>query len=327
MIHPIWKDFFVTLGSADSAEYAIVAGDETIYIGMANKKPGEEQISIKINDICADYLENQRLQDIAKYDGFISRGLTIEFKVFNAIGSLVSSVTFVNDWSYDNTKEDDGVLSAPINGLFDVRMPVLYSVSKAQTIGIDAQDTFADFNIDFSEDFSVSFDQQWNVEASAPGTLILKNIFSQQGNVRIGGLEYRGELTCATHALYYINAYGGWDFLLLQGRTIETDSYDRKISKKGYNNQDVQNRGTSNYMNVVGKEFTLHTGLLYGEQGQKMHHLLGSTDVYLFDIKNQEMIPVVVTNGECRYKSYASEGGRLVEYEITVVVAQDRMRR
>jgi hypothetical protein len=113
----------------------------------------------------------------------------------------------------------------------------------------------------------------------------------------------------------------------MQGRSVESDSYSRMTMKRDYDNRDVQNRGTFNYVNEIVKTFTLHTGHLYGEQGKRMHHLLGSTDVFLFDIEKQEMIPVIINNGDCRYKTYGSEGGRLVSYEISVSVAQNRMRR
>ena len=327
MANPIWKDYYVNLGSADSAEFSISVGGSIIYSGKAYKRPGDDNISIKINDICADYLEGQKMQDGELIEGFIPADIATEFKVLNSIGSLIESVTFVNDWSYDYDKQDDGVLSAPINAVFDVRMPLLYSVSKAQVIEIDAQDTHADFNIDFSKDFYVGFDRTWKLEAGAAGTAILKAIFENHGEVKVGKTKYLGITSCATHALYYINAYGGWDFLLMQGRTIETDVYSRKVFKRGYDNRSVQNRGTVNHINEINKTYVLHTGHLLGDQGQRMHHLLGSTDVFMFDIANQRMIPVVINDGECRYKSYGSEGGRLVDYEISVSVAQNRMRR
>lgn len=327
MARPIWKDYYVNLGSADSAEFSIGVGENIIYSGKAVKRPGAENILVKINDICADYIEHHKLQDVSRYEGFIPVEIATEFKVYNYIGTLIESVTFVNDWSYDYEKQDDGVLSSPINGVFDVRMPLLYSVSRAQVIEIDAQDTKADFNIDFSSDFHVGFDRIWQLEATAAGTAILKNIFEEKGDVKVGNTLYHGISSCATHALYYINAYGGWDFLLMQGRTIESDAYTRKTFKREYDNREAQNRGTSNYMNEVAKTYTLHTGFLFGDQGKRMHHLLGSTEVFLFDIEKQVMTPVVITNGDCRYKTYGSEGGRLVDYEIVVSVAHNMMRR
>jgi hypothetical protein len=87
-------------------------GATIIYSGKAQRRPDAETCRVKINDICADYMESLRMQEVDKVEGFISETIAVTFKIFNSIGSLVEEVTFVNDWSYDYDKEDDGVLSA-----------------------------------------------------------------------------------------------------------------------------------------------------------------------------------------------------------------------
>jgi hypothetical protein len=62
-------------------------------------------------------------------------------------------------------------------------------------------------------------------------------------------------------------------------------------------------------------------------EAAKMHHLLGSTEVYLYDLEKDRMIPVVITDNECKYKTFQNEGGKLVEYEINVKVAKQMIRR
>lgn len=326
MAEPIWKDHYVSFGDVASVDYDILLNNDTlIYSGRATRRPGDTTLKVKINDICADYLESLKLK---LYEGFNSQIIVKTFKVRNtATSKIVATVTFVNDWSYDYDKEDDGVLSSPINGVFDVRMPLLYSVSKAQSIDIDAQDTNADFNIDFSADFSIGQDRAWRLYAGAAGTAVLTNIFDKHGEVKVGNIMYHGITSCATHALYYLNAYGGWDFLLMQGRSVESDSYSRKTMKREYDNTSIMNRGTSNYLNEVEKVFMLHTGLLFRDQGQRMHHLIGSTEVYMYDLEKGDMIPVVLTTNECKYKTYGTEGNKLMSYEIGVRVAHNRIRR
>jgi hypothetical protein len=165
------------------------------------------------------------------------------------------------------------------------------------------------------------------VDTDGAGTLTRVNIFPDAGTVEIGSMTYQAITSCHTHALYYVNAYGGWDFLLLEGRTIETDSYTRHEHKQEYDNRDVANRGTKNYLNEVAKSYVLHTGWLFGDQASRVHHLLGSTEVYLFEIQSQRMIPVTITDNSCKYKTFQNEGGKLVEYEINVKVAKQMIRR
>lgn len=325
MAEPIWRDYYVDFGQQEYVDYEIRLIDgKIIFSGRAYPRPEDNSIYVKINDICADYLENIGMQ---MEDGFASNDIAKVFRVFNSQGTLIDTVTFVNDWSYDPDRANQDVLSDPINGVFDVRMPLLYSVSKAKSIIIDAQDTSASFNIDFSEDFHVGYDRVWTVEASSSGTLTLANIFANTGEITIDDKVYRGKASCHTHALYYINAYGGWDFLLLEGRTIETDNYVRHEHKLNYDNRSEEARGTRNYLNEIEKSYMLHTGWLVKDEAARMHHLLGSTQVYLYEIQTNRMIPVTITDNSCKYKTFQSEGGKLVEYEINVKVARERIRR
>lgn len=305
MAVPIWKDYYVDFGQVSVVDYEIRLTDgSVIFAGRSYPRPGESSLKVKINDICADYMEQIRIRTS---DGFESNDIAKEFRIFNSYGTLIDTVTFVNDWSYDYDRTDNGVLSDPITGLFDLRMPVMYSVSRAQTIVVK------------------TLQDQKLIQATGPGTLTLTS--NVEGRLMVGGTEYQGVTSCYTHSLYYVNAYGGWDFLLLQGRSIETDSYARHEHNREYDNSNVSSRGSVNHLNEVRKSYVLHTGWLVGDQPKKMHHLIGSTQVYLFEIGSQRMIPVTITDTACKYKSYQSEGGKLVEYEINVKVAKEMIRR
>ena len=61
MAHPIWKDYFVNLGSDATAEYRIRVNSTSgpiIYQGVAHMRPGATSIVVRINDVCADYMLN-----------------------------------------------------------------------------------------------------------------------------------------------------------------------------------------------------------------------------------------------------------------------------
>ena len=64
MAIPIWKDKFVTLGSGAYHDFTVYAGPtnlaSVIYQGRAYKKPGEANVMVRVNDICADYLKQDR---------------------------------------------------------------------------------------------------------------------------------------------------------------------------------------------------------------------------------------------------------------------------
>lgn len=145
--------------------------------------------------------------------------------------------------------------------------------------------------------------------------------------VQSTGATYRFVDTCARNALYYVNAYGGWDVLLMDGLDKEQDELTRHEATRVYDNTVMQNRGTVNYVNEVQKSWTLHTGYLTDEQSGRMHHLLNSVQVYLYDMEEGAFLPVVLTGTSTEYKTYRNQGRKLVSYEIQVRLAQDRIRR
>lgn len=145
--------------------------------------------------------------------------------------------------------------------------------------------------------------------------------------VQSTGATYRFVDTCARYALYYVNAYGGWDVLLMDGLDKEQDELTRHEATRVYDNNSIQNRGTVNHVNEIQKSWTLHTGYLTDEQSGRMHHLLNSVQVYLYDMESGTFVPVVLDGTTTEYRTYRNQGRRLVSYEIQARLAQTRMRR
>ena len=54
---PIWKDTYYT-STANTLEYYITDGTNTIFRGKSYKFPDRENIKIKINDICSNHLNS-----------------------------------------------------------------------------------------------------------------------------------------------------------------------------------------------------------------------------------------------------------------------------
>lgn len=336
MANPIWKDFFVTLGSTDGIDYRVAVQDtgEVIYQGRAFIRPGDTSVRIRINDICADYY--QILASMPRADS-ARIGTPVVFDVeVSAAGawSRVASVEFVNDWSYDYlyNVETDG-MADPINGRIDRRMPFVYTMYHRSSVsgrayfegGISSVYSIASGIVISDYNTDDSFTRAVSVAGSGTAVLYL----STPGLVGVSFFDKRYEVvdTCAEYALYYLNAYGGWDFLLMEGSGIESDAIVRHSREVEYDNTSIRNRGTGDYVNEVRKGFTLHTGWLTGDQGKRMHHLINSTDVFLYRISTEEMIPVTISSPTCEYKTFKNQGNQLVNYAVEVEVAQNRLRR
>lgn len=340
MAVPIWKDYFVTLGTDDSILYRIVLADlsEVVYSGKAYRRPGEADITARVNEICADYLENVLPYLSQAEFTRIRIPVTFDVEVSDDGETWVTkdSIEFTNDWSYDFGYDPTTMgMSFPINGRVDSRMPIVWTGFDVSEVtadihfkdGTTAQviipvELTADFNDDFNEDFSLSD------RASGSGTaVILPSAWDNVDKIVIDTSTFQVVTDCAKYALYYVNAYGGWDCLLIEGNTIESDSLKRYTMEVVYDNRDISNRGIKNFVNEIDKMFTIHTGWLLGDQGKMMHHLINSTEVYLYDIAAGQMIPVIITNNTCEYKTFKNQGNNLVNYTLQARVAQNRIRR
>lgn len=346
-IVPIWKDYFVTLGKYDVIPFRIRVNDlqgDIIYTGKSHIKPGETDNTIRINDICADYLTNA-LPALSQAE-FSELTFPLTFIVQTPIepGSVhwdwVDTVQFIKDWSYDDSYNPATMgMSFPVNGRIDSRQWLVYTAYNASTI--TATLTFTDGTTsqviipvkisvkipgDFSDDFNTDFAR--SAMAAGSGTAVFDlSAWDNVESVTINGKTWEVVTDCREWVVYYINAYGGWDSLLIEGNTIETDTLKRHTREMEYDNRSIQNRGTQNYVNEITKSYTLHTSWMSDAESLRMHHLLNSPEVYLFNINTGDMIPVTLNNTKTEFKTYKNNGGRLVNYTIDANLAQERIRR
>ena len=338
---PIWKDYYVDLGAADAVAWRIRLDDaagEIIYAGKAYIRPDAASNEVRINDICADWFDS--VLTTLSLDRLTRLTLPVTFYVeyYDEVGedwTEADTVQFLNDWSYDDSFDPDTMpLSAPIDGILDCRQLFVYTAVEADdivltltfgdgtsyTVTVPIKIT-ADFNDDFNDDFARS-----TVTAGAGTAMIDLSPFSGLESVSVGDQTWKVGGCCATHVLYYLNAYGGWDSFVVKGNSSRTDALERYDVALEYDNRDAINRGRRNYLNEVKPTWALHTGLLSDDAAGRMHHLLESTDVYLYDVATGVMRPVVLTNAECEYKAYRN-GRQPIQYTITAEVAQEFVRR
>lgn len=316
MAVPIWKDYIVTVASSAPVSFRITADGATIYQGVAYPKPGASGISIRINDICADFLKNV-LPDFSQTTP--TPILSPVFRVQHSAGGAwvtLQPVQFINDWSYEYDYNPDVMgMSFPIDGRADRRQYVPVSASVTTSINYINEDgrRYYDEDIDPGTTF---------IDLSSLDPLVFG---IDIGNPQTS--QYKIIPSCLRYALYYINAFGGWDAFLIQGNERMSDTYSRKTRQEDYDNNDIRNRGAQNYLTEITRAWTLHTGFMNDDQSGRMHHILGSTFVYLHDLDTGEILPVLITNTETEHKTYHNNGNRLNQYTIDVELAQTRMRR
>ena len=324
MATPIWKDYFVQVGTATANPFKVKeANMATIYEGIAYKKPGEAYATIKINDICADYLT--RTVPVLAADTFTAEMLRQKFTVTDDEDNFIDDVSLYLDWSYEELGDTTGV--APVSD------PIIRRVASNQYIPATSTSNSGTAIAVF---VGGDYDDEEDVAIDGLGTLMIVagDYEGDTGKVGIQNYFHNPMLemfaydvvnNCNEWALYYVNAYGAWDTLLIEGKAVQTDAYTRHSFRQTYDNTVISNRAKVNYMNEIGRTWQMWTGWLTDDEASRMHHLLGSPLVYLNRLGTDDLIPVVLTNAECPYKKHSNDG--MIAYGIDMEVAHDYIRR
>ena len=132
---------------------------------------------------------------------------------------------------------------------------------------------------------------------------------------------------CGDYALYYLNAYGGWDAFLIEGKVEKWDDnsfndFDScQWNLMGY--PEKQRYAISQNM-----KWKLNTGWLFDDEAERLaKHLLSSPQVWLHDLVEDKCVPVLITTNKAEYKKQANTPKKLISYQLEVSAANDRIRR
>lgn len=325
MANPVWKDTkVVTETSQDSIDYSISVDGNTIFNGKTYRMPGSSQASIYINRLVRDYLSSKidfnRAATVQPQDNYL-RAFSFTL-VSNGIRTLRYNI--YNDYGYDDTIIDGAIniLSRPLSDVVDPRQIVFC--------------TFADLTSNTTHDIEVESQKKGTTLASSTSgrckTFTVKSPAIGDTitvtDVKAGEVlaNYKVQATCADYCLYYLNAHGGFDHLLIKGNSLRTDDFKRVEITRDVDNTTLQH-GRQSVSVEIQPKWKLYTDHLTDAQWALTHHLLGSTQVFLHDFATDDIIPVVITANSAEYRTYANQGKKKSYLTIDVEAASKRMRK
>ena len=356
---PIWKrlnyDIKTEMSLAgDSVRYRIrvadTVGDATdpyegrvIHEGIASAAPNDTtSIWISPNEVAANYLGG----DLgAMHFGWHSQILARFFAVDywdNGDWLYAANWGFYANWSYDHAFDIEAMgLSHPIRAVAAPNQWLVASVldwDDARAVdfvlifkdGSEVRQTIdlggiGDFNNDFNADFFFSGGDAYSVGGYAA---VYLGAFINLARVQLiyGGLgdyviaDYAVMQECKRYALYYRNAYGGMDSLLLDG-VQKGETYARSTITRNIDNSVQGARAIQNYRNGVVEGWELRLNALTDEAASRMHHLVGSAEVYLCDLIADTLTPLVLTDSECVARTFAN-GHKRLDWKLAATTAQ-----
>lgn len=137
---------------------------------------------------------------------------------------------------------------------------------------------------------------------------------------------YSNILCDGRYVLYYLNRYGGMDSFVLEGKCVKTDNYTPYYITSTYDNNTTE-FGKKIYHNDITSTYNLITGWLKDSESENLaFNLLSSNLVYLHDIKEDKIMPVVITNTSVDYKTFRNQNNKLYNYTISVECSQKEHR-
>lgn len=327
MAIPIWKDTKASyVAFSDSQTFTISVDGKTIYNGRLVRKPGETGMSTYVNRLVKDYLsakiDFERAPRTYSQDNYIR-----EFTISPATTEGVSAYKFYCDYGYEEGGVADNtlsVISRPMSNVVDPRQILFCTfadLSKNASHSVNARLRNGIRNLAVSSTNKV---QTFTLRLSQSMVGDIIDIVNGMAGEVLASYEVRN--TCAEYCLYYLNAHGGYDHLLINGTTKRTDNIKRTEITRVVDNTTLKH-GRSDVHTEITRTWRLNTGHLTDAQWAKTHHLLGSTHVFLHNLETDEIVPVVIKANKADFNTYRNNGRRMSQLSIDVEESTKRERR
>lgn len=282
-----WED--VILQRTESVfDYRIYNKNNLIFQGRAYKRPNADTNDIKLNKIFENYLSNS-------INGLLNSGETEET---NAEACKVFQIMKL-DADGTETLIDEYTI------LYDWSYDFRYRGSNAN--------------------LSRPINGRYVAGMYKMGTTVNGQSGTVTNSLTAGAYNVLAD--CGEYALYYLNAYGGWDALLIDGTVLKKSTITQYTTDKNYDNNRIEFEQVK-YINEVQDAYEINTGFLTDEQAANLSkNLIPSKEVYLHIISDNKIIPVLITDTSVIYQTYQTNNLQMPQYKINVKESQVKLRR
>lgn len=323
---PVWKDTYFEYPDVTTLSYTIYDGDNALYSGKSVAVPNSIGVNFNVNRICSNYL-NSRLPEGIKNGYYTNANYSKLFTIKNDKNNIIGQYRFHNSYLYSNDNEVV-LLSQHIKDKYVIDRRQYFICSL-----FNRNNSNANFILKYATATNTT-GTIYNgvIDNTAQSIIIEREKYKNDTNIIRLAVTTQGNIiadiedTCYDYCLYYCNALGGWDSLLVGGNVVKTD----KINSKYYT-KDVDNKTTefakTKFMNIITPTYKIYTDWFNDNEQSRLHHLLESTEVYLHNLNTDTIEPVNITNNTCEYKTYTNNGKKKWYNTIDLEVAQEKIRK
>lgn len=290
---------------------------------------------LHINELLAQYVYTEDLvidashiiQDDEQYYKFFLYTTTDDWDTFTS-----DTITVIYDWSYEYDAPNIRPIksSIPIN-LIDYRQFAIQSMmSRDGTTEVIQAFLNSGSSTQTIDNFAIDSSSTWTYfRWLNDGVIAWPTEFITPYYLNINGIRYEVTSTCYEYCLYYLNQWGGYDYMLFGGRELQTDNLSRLSYNKHYTNNSKQ-FGQVDYQTTIKETWSLNTSWMTDTQADKLKHLFSSNKIWMQILsdpsKQPHLIPVNITNTTYEHKTSKNQGHKLFAYDIEVKASQTKYR-
>ena len=319
----LWAGSPQTILQTDGVvEYSVRTADDDvqIYAGRAVSRPGESFVSVDIADIAADYCRQEMpaFEAVNLYGDPDAQLVKFNRPFIIRTTAADKTVNFLADWSYRNDAPRSRFLSDPVAAVLPANGVLIISdyYAPATTARISSGGT--------------TLATITGLTAGTPYNLIfpLGSFSVSEVTVSCGGHNATFRVDgCMKAALYYVNAFGGWDCLPLDRIVRGMDHFQRESVALDFIPSRSDARSRRDFFVETSRTFQVRTHWLTDAQSERFSLNVPGTILASF-FMDGHFYPVTIDDTEAAYNLTQSANGRVpVRHTLTLRLAQYRFRR
>ena len=313
--YPIWKDIYVDLPYEHNHFRLVnISSGFIMYEGMIY---GVITSQVGITDVLRDYMTTVSDPFVNTFTS--TQYLLVDMQTSQDGVNWQSSYTFRLYYNYSYDEERKVYLEAQPIDYFDPRQYLLFTFQSYDNIKENIEIT-KKFGTTSSQTQTISsYNEQKTYTSKAASNYSIKIKTSKEEKI------FKDRCTNTNYAVYYINRYGGWSWMLFQGKNLKTDKTKQSTYKMDFDNNVGTEFNTKVYQNDITETWQLTSDYLTDKQSELLKHLYSSPLVYLHDLKEDKVMSVLVDTKSFDYKTYRNQGRKMFTHTIKVNSSQTKI--
>lgn len=313
--YPIWKDIYVDLPYEHNHFRLVnISSGFIMYEGMIY---GIITSQVGVTDVLRDYMTTVSDPFVNTFTS--TQYLLVDMQTSQDGVNWQSSYTFRLYYNYSYDEERKVYLEAQPIDYFDPRQYLLFTFQSYDNIKENIEITKT-FGTTSSQTQTISsYNEQKTYTSKAASNYSIKIKTSNEEKI------FKDRCTNTNYAVYYINRYGGWSWMLFQGKNLKTDKTKQSTYMMDFDNNVGTEFNTKVYQNDITETWQLTSDYLTDKQSELLKHLYSSPLVYLHDLKEDKVMSVLVDTKSFDYKTYRNQGRKMFTHTIKVNSSQTKI--